>query len=161
MQNLKVFIWISSLLKTYFIAVQLLSRVQLPVSPWTTVHKASLCFIISYKLLRFMSIDSVMLSNYFIIFCPPALKLSQHQGLFQRVSSFHQVAKVLELELQHQSFQWIFRDNFLQDWLVLSPESPKDSRVFSNTTIWKPHFFIAQPSSWSNSHIHTWLLKKP
>ena len=38
-----------------------------------------------------------------------ALSLSQHQGLFQWVSSSHQVAKVLELQLQHQSFQWIFR----------------------------------------------------
>ena len=36
---------------------------------------------------------------------PPAFNLSQHQGLFQRVSSSHQVAKVLELQLQHQSFQ--------------------------------------------------------
>ena len=37
---------------------------------------------------------------------PPALNLSQHQGLFQWVSSSHQVAKVLEFQLQHQSFQW-------------------------------------------------------
>ena len=44
---------------------------------------------------------------------PPALNLSQHQGLFQWVSSSHQVAKVLEFQLQHQSFQWIFRTNFL------------------------------------------------
>ena len=43
---------------------------------------------------------------------PPALKLSQQQGIFQWVSSSHQVAKVLELQLQHQSFQWIFRVNF-------------------------------------------------
>ena len=39
--------------------------------------------------------------------------LSQHQGLFQRVSSLHQVAKVLEFKLQHQSFQWIFRTEIL------------------------------------------------
>ena len=45
----------------------------------------------------------------------PAFNLSQHQGLFQWVSSSHQVAKVLELQLQHQSFQWIFRI----DWLDL------------------------------------------
>ena len=51
---------------------------------------------------------------------PPAFNLSQHQGLFQWVSSSHQVAKVLELQLQHQSFQWIFRTYFLQDdWLDL------------------------------------------
>ena len=50
----------------------------------------------------------------------PALNLSQHQGLFQWVSSLHQVAKILEFQLQHQSFQWtpgliIFR----MDWLEL------------------------------------------
>ena len=51
---------------------------------------------------------------------PPAFNLSQHQGLFQWVSSLHQVAKVLEFQLQHQSFQWIFRtDSFRMDWLDL------------------------------------------
>ena len=44
---------------------------------------------------------------------PPAFNLSQHQGLFQWVSSSHQVAKVLEFQLQHQSFQWIFRTDLL------------------------------------------------
>ena len=44
---------------------------------------------------------------------PPAFNLSQHQGLFQWVSSSHQGAKALEFQLQHQSFQWIFRTEFL------------------------------------------------
>ena len=44
---------------------------------------------------------------------PPALNLSQHRGLFKWVSSSHQVVKVLEIQLQHQSFQWIFRTDFL------------------------------------------------
>ena len=44
---------------------------------------------------------------------PPAFSLSQHQSLFQWVSSSHQVAKVLELQLQHQCFRWIFRTDFL------------------------------------------------
>ena len=44
---------------------------------------------------------------------PPAFNLSQHQGLFKWVSSSHLVAKVLEFQLQHQSFQWIFRNDFL------------------------------------------------
>jgi len=44
---------------------------------------------------------------------PPAFNLSQHQGLFQWVSSLHQVAKILEFQLQHHSFQWIFRTDFL------------------------------------------------
>ena len=55
---------------------------------------------------------------------PPDFNLSQHQGLFQWVSSY-QVAKVLELQLQHQSFQLIFRTAFLQDGLVGSPCSPR------------------------------------
>ena len=57
---------------------------------------------------------------------PPALNLSQHQGLFKWVSYSHQVAKVLEFQLQRQSFQWIFRTDFLQDGLVGSPCSPRD-----------------------------------
>ena len=48
---------------------------------------------------------------------PPTSNLSQYQGLFQWVGSSNQVAKVLELQLQHQSFQWIFRVDFLSDWL--------------------------------------------
>ena len=44
---------------------------------------------------------------------PPALNLSQHQGLFKWVSSSHQVAKVLEFQLQHQSFQWTPRPDLL------------------------------------------------
>ena len=43
----------------------------------------------------------------------PALNCSQHQGLFKWVSSLHQVAKVLEFQLQHQCFQWIFRTDLL------------------------------------------------
>ena len=56
----------------------------------------------------------------------PTFDLSQHQNLFQWVGSLHQVAKVLELQLQHQSFKWIFRVYFLKDWLVWSPCSPRD-----------------------------------
>ena len=87
---------------------------------------------------------------------PPALNLSQHQGLFKWVSSSHQVAKVLEFQLQHQSFQWT------QDWSPLgwtgwmSLQSKGLSRAFSNTTVQKHQFFSAQLSLWSSSHIHTW-----
>ena len=58
---------------------------------------------------------------------PFAFNLPQHQGLFQCFSSSLKVAKVLELQLQHQSFQRIFRVGFLQDGLVGSPYSPRDS----------------------------------
>ena len=62
---------------------------------------------------------------------PPAFNLSQQQGLFKWVSSLHQVVKVLEFQLQHQSFQWIFRVDFLCDRLVWSPCSPRDSQEAS------------------------------
>ena len=62
---------------------------------------------------------------------PPAPNLSQHQGLFQWVSSSHEVAKILEFQLQHQSFQWTPRTDLLQDGLVGSPWSPRDSQESS------------------------------
>ena len=68
---------------------------------------------------------------------PPAFNLSQHQDLFQWVSSLHQMAKVLEFQLQHQSFQWIFRTDFLEDWVVWAPCSPRDSQESSPTPQFK------------------------
>ena len=65
---------------------------------------------------------------------PPVFNLSQHQGLFKWVSSSHQVAKILEFQLQHQSFQWTlisFRTDLLQDGLAASPCSPRDSQESS------------------------------
>ena len=67
----------------------------------------------------------------------PAFSLTQHQGLFHWVSSLHQVARVLEFQLQHQSFQWIFRTDFLYDGLVGSPCSPRDSQESSPTPQFK------------------------
>ena len=60
-----------------------------------------------------------------------AFNLSQHQHLFQWVSCSHQVAKVSELQLQHQSLQWIFRIDFLENGLVESPCSPGNSQESS------------------------------
>ena len=68
---------------------------------------------------------------------PSALNLSQHQGLFKWVSSLQKVAKVLELQLQHQSFRWIFRVDFLLDWQVWSLCSPRDSQESSPTPQFK------------------------
>ena len=75
---------------------------------------------------------------------PATFTLSQHQGHFKWVSSLHQVAKVSEFQLQHQSFQWI------QDWSPLgwtgwiSLQSKGLSRVFSNSTVQKHQFFSTQ-----------------
>ena len=62
---------------------------------------------------------------------PPAPNPSQYQGLFKWVSSSHQVAKVLEFQLQHQSFQWTPRTDLLWNGLVGSPCSPRDSQESS------------------------------
>ena len=70
--------------------------------------------------------DAIQASHPRLPPSPPAFNLSQLQGLFQCVSSSHQVATVLQFQLQHQSFQWIFRTDFLEDGLVGSPCSPRD-----------------------------------
>ena len=79
---------------------------------------------------------------------PPALNLSQHQGLFQWVSSSHQVAKVLEFQLKHQSFQWIFRlISFRMDWLDLLAiqgilKSLLQHHSSKGSILWRSVFFI-------------------
>ena len=105
--------------------------------------------------------DAIQPSHPLLSPSPPASNPSQHQGLFQKVSSLHEGAKVFEFQLQHQSFQWTPRTDLLQDGLVGSPCSPRDSQVFSNTRFQKHQFFGTQLSSQSNSHIHTWPLEKP
>ena len=67
----------------------------------------------------------------------PASNPSQHQGLFKWVSSLHQVAKVLEFQLQHQSFQWTPRTDLLWDGLVGSPCCSRDSQESSPTPQFK------------------------
>ena len=121
------------------LVVQSLSRVQLFATPWTTARQASLSITNSWSLPKLISIDLMMPSTPFILSSPspPALNLSQHQGLFRWVSSLHQVAKVLEFQLQHQSFQWIIRTGFLWDGLLGSLCSPRDSQESSPTPQFK------------------------
>ena len=78
----------------------------------------------------------------------PALNFSQHQGLFQWIGSSHQTVKALELQLQHQSYQWIFRVDFLQDWFfdLFAVQETLKSLLQSSTTICKHQFFNVQPS---------------
>ena len=72
--------------------------------------------------------DAIQPSRSLSWHSPPALNLSQHQTLFKWVSSSHPVAKVLEFQLQHQSFQWTPRTSLLYDGLVGSPCNPRDSQ---------------------------------
>ena len=99
-----------------FGSVQSLSHVWLFVTSWTAARQASLSITNSWSLLKLMSIESAMPLNHLILCYPPpplAFNLSQHQSLFQWISSSHQMAKVLEFQLQHQSFQWTPRTDFL------------------------------------------------
>ena len=96
---------------------------------------------------------------------PPAFNLSQHQGLFQWVSSSHQVAKVLEFQLQHHSFQWTPRTDLLQNGLVGSPCSPRDSQESSLTPQFKSiNFselsFLYSPTLTSIHDHWNWMLSK-
>ena len=91
-------------------------HVRLFVILWTIARKAS---FVHHQLLGLAQAhvygvsDTIQISHPLSPTSPPAFSLSQHQGLFQWVSSSHQVDEVLELQLQHQSFEWIFRTDFL------------------------------------------------
>ena len=84
--------------------------------------QTSLPFTISQSLLKLTSIDwindAIQPSPSLLPPSLPAFNLSQHHGIFQWVSSSHQVAIVLELQLQYQSFQWILKIDYFKDWLV-------------------------------------------
>ena len=87
-------------------------HVQLFVIPWTGACQGSLSFSLFWTLLKVMSIESMMLFNRLILSCSllPLLSVfSQHLDLFQWVGSSHQVARVLELQLKHQSLQLIIQ----------------------------------------------------
>ena len=103
---------------------------------------------------------------------PPAFSLSQLQGLIQWVSILDQVAKLLEFQLQHQSFQWIFRTDFLSGWQVGSPWSPRDFQesslapqfksINSSMLSFQKYIYIYKetltfiPDYWKNHSLTTW-----
>ena len=100
--------------------------------------------------------DAIQPSHSLLCPSPPALSFFQHQCLFQWVGSLHQEARVLELQLYHQSFQWIFRVDFFEDWLVWSPSRPRDSWESSSA----PQFKSINSSAFSLLHDPT-LTSKP
>ena len=115
-------LYILSLWRSLFFTYISISSVQFSCSvmsdfatPWTAARQASLSITNFWSLLKLMSIEPVMPSTSHSLSSPspPAFSFSQYQSLFQSVSSSHQVVKVLEFQLQHQSFQWIFRTDFL------------------------------------------------
>ena len=113
---------------------------------------------VHHQLLEFTQInvhwvgDAIQPSHPLASPSPPAFNLSQHQGLFQWVSSLHQVAKVLEFQLQHQSFQWTLRtDLFMMDWLeLLAVQGTLKNLLQCHSSeasiLWCSAFFIVQLS---------------
>ena len=95
-------------LKKEDVVVESFSHVQLYLTPWTAAYQAPLFFTISQSLLKLVSIELVMPSNHLVL-CHPLLLLPSifpSLRVFSSESVFlHQVAKVLEFQLQHQSFQ--------------------------------------------------------
>ena len=85
---------------------------------------------------------------------PPTFNLSQHQGLFEGVSSLHQVAKVLEFQFQYQSFQRTPRTDLLQNGVVGSPCSPRDSEESSPTPQFKSINSLVLSYLYGPTHIH-------
>ena len=120
-------------------SVQSLSHVRLFATPWITAHQASLPITNSLSSLKLVSIESVMPSNH-LIFCHLLLLLPSifpSIRVFSKESALRIVVKVLEFQLQHQSFQWMPRTDLLQNGLVGSPCSPRDSQESSPTPQFK------------------------
>ena len=134
------------------------SCVLLFVTPWTPAHLTSLSFTISWTLLKLMSIESVISSSHLIL-CrplllllpiPPSIRvLSIESTLHMRWPKYWSFSSSISPSKEHPGLI-----SFRMDWLDLL-QSKGLSRVFSNTTVQKHQFFGAQPSSQSNSHIHT------
>ena len=113
------------------VVVQSLSHVRLFVTPWREAHQASLSFTISWGLLKLMSIELVMLCYPL----PPsslfAFSLSPGSGSFPMSWLFASVGQSTGASASASVLQWIFRVDFLYDWLVWSPCCPQDSRESS------------------------------
>ena len=129
---------------------QLLSCVRLFATPWTAARQASLSITNSWSSLRLTSIESVMPSSS----CPQSLPASESFPISQLFPWGGQSTGVSALTsfLPKKSQDW--PPSEWTGWISL--KSKGLSRVFSNTTVQKHQFFGAQPSSQSNSHIHTW-----
>ena len=137
-------------------SVQSLSRVPLFVTPWTAACQAYLSITNTWSLLRLTSIASVMPSNHLSLLSfhsSSTFNLSQYQGVFKWVSILHHVAKVLEFQLQHQSFQCtdLGRISFRMDWLDLLAvqgmlKSLLQYHSSKSSILWPSAFFIVQLS---------------
>ena len=147
-----------------FSSVQSLSHVWLCVTPWTAARQASLSITNSQRLLKLMSIESMMPSNHIMLCHPLLLPPSIIPSI--RVFSNESVLRIRWPKYWSFSFnispssEYSGLISFRIDCLDLFALQGT-LKSLSNTTVQKHQFFGAQLSSQSNSHIHTWLLEKP
>ena len=141
----------TKIINVQFSSVQSLSCVWLFANPWIAGCQASLSITSPRSSLTHVHwvCDAIQPSHPWSSPSPPALNPSQHQSLFQWVNSSHEVAKVPELQLQHHSFQRNPRVDLLQNGLVGSPCSPRDSQKYSPTPQFK------SIDSWALSLLHS------
>ena len=146
----------------YFV-VQSLSHVQLFVTSWTAARQAFLSFTISQRLLKLMSIESVMPSNHLIL-CHPLPCLP---SIFPSIRVFSNESALHIRWPKYWTFSFTISPSneysglISFGWTGLILQSKGLSGVFSSTTVHKHQFFGTQPFLWSNSHVRTGLLGKP
>ena len=129
---------------------------------WAAARQASLSITNSWSSLKLMSMESVMPSNHLIL-CHPLLLLQSFpaSGSFQMIQLFASGGQSIGVSASTSVLLMNIQDWFPLGWIGwITLQFQELSRVFSNTTVQKHQFFGAQPSLWSNSHIHTWLLEK-
>ena len=147
-----------------FSSVQSLSHVRLFVTPWMAAHQASLSITNSQRLLKLMSIESVMPSKHLIL----CHSLLLWPSIFPSIRVFSNESALHIKWSKYWSFDFSISPSsehpgmisFSMDCLDCL-QSKGLSRGFSNTTVQRHQFFGTQLSSQSNSHIHTWPQEKP
>ena len=136
------------------VVYQLLSHVQLFAIPWTIACRDSLSSTFSQTLLKFMSTDSVMLSNH------PVNPFS-FAWCFPSICVFSNELVLPNVWPRYRSFSFSINPSNIQGWFplgltgLISLLSKGPSRVFSSTTVQKHQFFGTQFSLWTNSHMCT------
>ena len=146
-----------------FSSVQSLSHVRLFATPWIAAHQASLSITNSRSLLKLMSIESVMPSSH-LTHCHPLLLLPPIPPsirVFSNESTLHITwPKYWSFSFSISPFnEYSGLISLRTDWFdLLAVQGTLKSLLQHH--IWNHQFFGAQSSLWSNSHIHTWLLKK-
>ena len=147
---------------TVVIVVQLLSHVQLSVTPWTTACQAFLSCTISQSLLSPLNQWCYLTISSSVLAFSSCLQSFPTSGSFPISWFFTSGSQSIKASASASVLPMNIQDWFPWGFIGLISLLPKGlSWVFSSTAVQKDQFFSIQPSFWSNSHIHTWLLKQP